>query len=138
VKLNSTEAETLFSLTREGAEPFSLETFCRTWASTYGIDVICVTLGPDGCLIYDRGAVHRVAGYRVTVRDTVGSGDAFAAAFLHGYQQGWEIAETARFANALGAVVASLPGATPAWTLSDILALRGRTHGERLRPGGID
>jgi len=124
VKLNSTEAETLFPLTGGGSGPFSLEKFCQRWASTYAIDVICVTLGPEGCMIYDRGAVYRVAGHRVTVRDTVGSGDAFAAAFLHGYQRGWGIVDTARFANALGALVASLPGATPAWTIQDVLAIR--------------
>jgi fructokinase len=123
IKLNEAEAETLFSLTRQGSESFSLEEFCRLWATTYSIDVICVTLGPEGCMIYDRGAIHRILGFRVTVRDTVGSGDAFAAAFLHGYHRGWTIPETARFANALGALVASLPGATPPWTIAEVLAI---------------
>jgi fructokinase len=104
---------------------FSLEEFCRIWASAYGIDVICITLGPAGCMIYDRGAIYRVGGYEVTVRDTVGSGDAFAAAFLHGYDHGWPIRQTAHFANALGALVASRAGATPDWTIAEVLAMTG-------------
>jgi fructokinase len=123
LKLNDFEAETLFHLTRTGDAPYSLEEFCRAWARAYAIDVVCVTLGPAGCLIYDRGAFHRVPGCTVSVADTVGAGDAFAAAFLHGFHRGWPILRTARFANALGALVASRPGATPEWTVDEILAL---------------
>ncbi len=125
VKLNEGEARTLFSLTTNKPKEFSLEEFCSLWASTYHIDVICVTLGPAGCMIYDSGAIYRVAGYEVTVRDTVGSGDAFAAAFLHGYHRGWPIRQTAHFANALGALVASRAGATPDWSLAEVLAMTG-------------
>jgi fructokinase len=123
LKLNEVEAQTLFDLTQTTQETFSLEAFCRRWASTYGIDVICVTLGAAGCLVYDRGSVTRAAGYSVTVCDTVGSGDAFAAGFLHGYGLGWPMERTAAFANALGAVVASRAGATPHWTTDEVLAL---------------
>ena len=53
IKLNEVEAETLFSLTSSKEETFSLETFCDRWASAYRVDVICVTLGPAGCMVYD-------------------------------------------------------------------------------------
>ena len=120
LKLNETEAKTLFDLTRTGDAAFSLEEFCRMWALTYGVDVICVTLGPVGCMVYDRGAIYKVPGYEVAVCDTVGSGDAFAAAFLHGYDRGWPMLQTARFANALGALVASRARATPDWTINEV------------------
>jgi fructokinase len=129
VKLNESEAETLFERTNESGAEFTLEEFCRTWSETYGIDVMCVTLGPAGCLVYDArtlndaGVMTRVPGYAVTVCDTVGSGDAFAAAFLHGYHHGWPMQKTAAFANALGALVASRAGATPPWTVTEVLAL---------------
>jgi fructokinase len=125
VKLNEGEAQTLFALTRAGDIEFSLEAFCQMWASTYDVEVICVTLGPAGCMIYDKGYIYRVAGYAVAVCDTVGSGDAFAAAFLHGYDRGWPISQTADFANALGALVASRAGATPDWTINEVLAMTG-------------
>jgi fructokinase len=127
VKLNELEAETLFDLTRDITRAphavFSLEGFCESWAAAHGIDVICVTLGPAGCMVYDRGQVTRAPGHSVTVCDTVGAGDAFAAGFLHGYARGWPMARTAAFANALGAVVASRAGATPHWTMDEVLAL---------------
>jgi fructokinase len=123
LKLNESEAKTLFDLTRTGQASFSMEEFCAGWASEYGVDVICVTLGPAGCLVYDHGQVTRTPGYSVTVHDTVGSGDAFAAGFLHGYALGWPIARIAAFANALGAVVASRPGATPHWTVDEVFAM---------------
>jgi fructokinase len=127
LKLNEEEARTLFALTAKSDAEFSLDSFCETWSSAYEIDLVCVTLGPDGCLIYASGTVHRVPGFKVSVADTVGSGDAFAAAFLHGYSMGWPIVETARFANALGALVASRPGATPEWNPAEVLTIFGET-----------
>jgi fructokinase len=120
LKLNEHEAETLFNLTHLAGTPFSLEDFCRDWARAYAIQVICVTLGPAGCLIFDPDGFHRIPGLIVEVVDTVGSGDAFAAAFLHGYNLGWPVERAARFANALGALVASRAGATPNWTLGEL------------------
>src|SRR5437773_8626179 len=38
-------------------------------------------------------------GYRIQVADTVGAGDAFAAAFLHGIGAGWPLKEIGDFAN---------------------------------------
>jgi len=55
----------------------------------------------------------------VKVADTVGAGDAFSAAFVHGIGQGWDAAVTGRFANAVGALVASRPGATPEWHMDE-------------------
>lgn len=123
VKLNESEARTLYGLTQTNHAGFSTEDFCKSWASTYDIDLVCVTLGAAGCMIYERGAIYKVSGYFAIVRDTVGAGDAFAAAFLHGYEQGWSTEYAARFANALGAIVAGRAGATPEWTIDEVLAM---------------
>lgn len=122
IKLNDSEAETLFQLARS-RQKFSLENFCNHWSSAYGPSVICVTLGSRGCAIWANGAFKTFSGFRVEVADTVGAGDAFAAAFLHGYQLGWPLERTASFANALGALVATHAGATPAWAPEDCLEL---------------
>lgn len=129
LKINDIEARILFDLTASPGATFSLEEFCRMWSSAYGVGVICITLGPAGCMVYDRGAVGGTRGYPVAVCDTVGAGDAFAAAFLHGYHHGWPMSRTAQFANALGALVASRAGATPDWTSSEILAITGSSRG---------
>ncbi|HEY0565427.1 MAG TPA: PfkB family carbohydrate kinase, partial [Terriglobales bacterium] len=54
---------------------------------------------------------------------TVGSGDAFAAALLHGLDQEWEPERIGRFANAAGALVASRSGANPDWTVEECEAM---------------
>jgi fructokinase len=123
LKLNESEAETLYAVTQANDKDFTLEKFCRLWSATYNIPVVCVTLGAAGCCLYDRGAIHLIPGFSVKVCDTVGSGDAFAAAFLHGYHRGWPIVDIARFANALGALVASRAGATPDWSIQECLEL---------------
>lgn len=118
IKLNETEAETLFELSN-GATPFSMDVFCRFWSSTYGGEVICITQGDKGCSVWRQGCLTSFPGYPVSVVDTVGAGDAFAAAFLHGHESDRSLERTARFANALGALVASRAGAMPNWTIEE-------------------
>ena len=122
VKLNEEEAEKLFALTCPDVA-FTLEGFCRAWSFIHDVQTICITLGSEGCAIFNENELHRFEGYAVKVVDTVGAGDAFAAAFLHGYGLHWPLERIASFANALGALVASRAGATPAWTVDECLRL---------------
>lgn len=128
LKLNQSEAELLFPSMQPLAE-FDLETFCRCWAEKYELHVICVTLGDQGCAVFASGRFDVFPGFPVTVADTVGAGDAFAAAFLHGLESGWPLDRTASFANGLGALVASRKGAIPDWQLAELVAL---TAGESI------
>ena len=125
VKLNESEARTLGTSAGLSDKSFTLEAFCQRWSQRFDLDAICVTLGPGGCLVYQAGRAHTVPGFPVAVQDTVGAGDAFAAAFLHGLHRCWPVPETARFANALGSIVASRSGATPHWSLDECLTLAG-------------
>jgi len=122
LKLNESEAETLFQLTC-CSEEFSLERFCRHWSSAYGSKTICVTLGSKGCAIYSNSTIKLFEGFKVEVVDTVGAGDTFAAAFLHGLHQDWSMERIALFANALGSLVASRAGATPQWTIDEVFQM---------------
>ena len=119
IKMNEVEAEELWHLTHDAEQLFSLEAFCRFWASTHGCELICVTLGGKGCAVWQNNALEFFPGFQIQVVDTVGAGDAFAAGFLHGLNQEWPIAKTALFANRLGATVASRSGATPEWTVDE-------------------
>ena len=121
VKLNEAEAASLGALV--GAPGAPIERFCRAGSDRFGWEAVAVTRGAEGCAILLGGVYVEAPGYAVSVADTVGSGDAFAAAFLHGLDQGWSAAAIADFANRLGAVVASRPGAIPPWTLADCRAL---------------
>jgi fructokinase len=77
---------------------------------------LAVTRGGQGSIVRIGADRAECPGYTVTVVDTVGAGDAFAAAFLHGLGLGWSAAKIGDFANRLGALVASRAGAVPEWS----------------------
>lgn len=125
VKLSDSEAEFLdASVASEGLEA-SLEHFCERWSDQYSCKTICVTLGERGCAIYRDRRLTEVPGRKVQVADTVGAGDAFAAAFLHGTELGWSAQRCGVFANAVAALVASRPGATPEWNVNEVQSMLG-------------
>lgn len=80
----------------------------------------CVTRGERGCLVMIGDDSAECDGYRVPVEDTVGAGDAFSAAFLHGIAEGWPAAKIGDFANRVAALVVSRPGAIPEWSADEI------------------
>jgi len=118
VKLNDGEVTALGELL--GLPVASLETFCLANAERFGWQAVCVTRGADGCSLLLDDEYIEAPGLTVDVADTVGAGDAFSAAFLHGLGAGWPPAEIAAFANRVGAFVAGRPGAIPAWTPADL------------------
>jgi fructokinase len=124
VKLNHEEVEAIAHML--GSRHGSLEEFCRNYAALYKWDGVCITRGSLGCAVLMGGKYIEASGYPVQVVDTVGAGDAFAAAFLHGLGNGWSTLETADFANRVGALVASRRGAIPDWTISEVHALDTR------------
>lgn len=67
---------------------------------------LIVTLGAEGCDVWDGGAAKvRVAGLpAATVVDPTGCGDAFRAALLHGLEQGWPLQRCAELGNRMGAL----------------------------------
>ena len=97
--------------------PVELEAFCRRAHGRFGWRAVCITLGERGCAVFDGEQFVRAEGERIQVVDTVGAGDAFAAAFVHGLNRGWPAGEIARFANRVGALVASRAGAIPDWSI---------------------
>jgi len=124
VKLNQEEVEAIALML--GSRHGSLEEFCRNYAALYKWAGVCVTRGSLGCTVLLGGQYIEAPGYPVQVVDTVGAGDAFAAAFLHGLGSGWPPAEIADFANRVGALVASRRGAIPDWTMAEVNALETR------------
>ena len=123
-KLSDSEAESLDASVDASEGPgHSIETFCRRWADRYGSEIVCVTFGERGCAILKGGKFSQAPGYHVIVTDTVGAGDAFSAAFVHGLSQGWESERIAHCANAVGALVASRSGAIPEWSIAEAHAM---------------
>lgn len=103
--------------------PLNIEAFCREGSTRYGWRAVGVTLGARGCAVLAHEHYVEAAVHPVDVVDTVGAGDAFAAAFMHGLSLNWPAPEIAPFANRVGALVASRHGAIPDWTLEEAVKL---------------
>jgi fructokinase len=80
---------------------------------TTGAKLVCVTRGACGSLLASPSGFHQHLGLHITVVDTVGAGDAFAAALVHHYLRGAALPAMNEAANTMGAWVASCSGATP-------------------------
>jgi len=106
-----------------GLKGESLEQFCRNCLRAFQLHAVCITLGPTGCALLIDNEYLEAPGFSVKVADTIGAGDAFSAALIHGIGAGWTAARTAEFANRIGAVVTSRPGGTPKWTMAEAMAL---------------
>ena len=66
---------------------------------------LVVTLGGDGCDIWEAGVRTRVPRVQAaSVVDPTGCGDAWRGALLHGLEQGWPLARCAALGNRLGAL----------------------------------
>lgn len=84
------------------------------------IDEILITKGARGAAYYAAGTEFRSPVYPVKLKDTVGSGDAFLAAFLAGKLQGASVKQSLTQAAALGAFVASSTGACPDYSIQEL------------------
>lgn len=77
----------------------------------FGPRVVVTKAGSTGCYVSaDRTVIHH-PGFQVDVIDTVGAGDAFAAAFIAGSLRGGSWRECAALANAMGAATVATRGA---------------------------
>jgi fructokinase len=110
VKLNHEELPTIISLFE--LEARGEEASARQLLS-HEVKLVCVTRGSGGSLLVSANERSEHPGFRVKVADTVGAGDAFTAALVHGYLRGTPLAQINETANRIGAWVASQSGATP-------------------------
>ncbi|MCB0636796.1 MAG: carbohydrate kinase [Lewinella sp.] len=120
VKMNEEELDLISSWTAEGLT--TIEGKMDHLLATYRIKTVLVTLGAEGAICLEKGQFFRHPGYPVEVVDTVGSGDAFLAAFLAAYYQHKGVPAALDLACATGAYVASQAGANPDYQFSDIEA----------------
>lgn len=81
-------------------------------AKSYKPAKIVMTIGGDGCIVYDSasGMQNAYQGYKVKAVDTVGAGDGFMAAFTAALTWGYDEAAACDFANKYGALVVQLYG----------------------------
>jgi len=84
------------------------------------IEEVILTRGRDGATYYNRNDRVSIKGMPVKVKDTVGSGDSFLAAFIHGKLSGKSDQQTLEEATCLSAFMATQNGGCPPYTFTDI------------------
>ena len=89
---------------------------CATIADATNVSRICVTLAEEGAALWDSGNLVTAPAPKVSVKDTVGAGDAFMAGLMVGLTRGTDAHRVLENACRLGAFVASHYGATPLLT----------------------
>jgi fructokinase len=116
LKLNSDELKIVsrqFSL--QGTESEILNALLQK----YSLRLVALTLGSEGGRILSREQESYHPGYMVSVVDTVGAGDAFAAALIQGILADMDLDKVNGFANKVASFVCTKKGA---WVdISDLI-----------------
>lgn len=111
LKLNESEVDAIGRMLeiRHGSIP----DFCKAVIDEYGLRFCLVTLGDKGAFgLSCDGQRTYAPGYKVVLADSLGSGDAFSAGFVHRILRGASLEQAVAFGNVLGAIVATQTGAT--------------------------
>jgi fructokinase len=127
LKANDEELLTIQELL--GLKNRHLQDLAKEAIETFKLDIVLCTLGPNGafCLTKDDEFFYD-PGYQIILGDTVGSGDAFSAGFVHYYMNGHSLEEALQFGNAAGAIVATTTGATAPIAKEEILNFMSAPH----------
>lgn len=78
----------------------------------HGVKVVALKMGEKGSYIRTADTEITIPRFTVNAVDALGAGDSFAAGFLAGVLNGWDLEKTGRFANAVGACCVMELGAT--------------------------
>lgn len=111
VKLNAEELRAAASmLDLRGDDE---RTLAEDLLAKFKLNLVAVTRGERGSLLVSPDGASEHAGFRVEVADTIGSGDAFAAALAHCRLRGASLEVSNEIANRVGSWVATCAGAQP-------------------------
>lgn len=120
--LKTNDDELLITKELLGLKHESLKDLAQETIEKYNLDILLCTLGSNGAFcLTNEDIFHYDPGYQISLGDTVGSGDAFSAGFVHYYMNGFPIEEALQFGNAAGAVIATTTGATAPISKQEIL-----------------
>lgn len=76
-----------------------------------GPEVVITKLGAEGAVAATEDMIEKVSGYEVErVVDPIGAGDGFAAGFIVGQLKGYDLIESTKLANAVGAFAVTVTG----------------------------
>ncbi len=113
LKLNDDEVATISKLVFNSIA-LDLSRFWKLIKERFSaVEILIVTLGKNGCSIFSDNTELHISTEPCEVKDTIGAGDAFSAAFLHSYLKCNDLQISGQKANKLGAFVAANEGAIP-------------------------
>jgi len=92
----------------------------------FEIPEIIVTKGEFGAAYYKNDQIYQSWGSEVKVRDTIGSGDAFLAAFIANHYLKNDPLSIIKNAVAMGAFIATKKGGCPDYFLSEFLTFKNQ------------
>lgn len=120
VKLNDDELFWIANMTAS-TEQNRLRNAADMLSARHDVATVIITRGASGACLLHEGAWLEAASDPVEVVDTIGAGDAFLAGFLSRWLTGQHPEAALRFANRVGGLVASRPGAIPHYAPEDTL-----------------
>lgn len=121
VKMNEEELELIGGWFFEVA-PFPI--LAQKVKAHFYIDILIVTQGSKGAFVLNKkDEITTVAAKKITVVDTIGSGDSFLAGFLYQHLNGEPMIVCLDFAARTGALVATMKGGTPKITEDMVVSL---------------
>lgn len=127
--LKTNDNELLITKELLGLKNGNLKKLAQEVIEKYNLKIILCTLGANGAFcITDKNEFFYDPGHEIELVDTIGSGDAFSAGFVHYYMNGHPINEALRFGNAAGAMVATTTGATTPIGKNEIISFMLQTH----------
>ena len=118
IKLNDEE---LVEISKKLDSPYnSFEQNIKFISEITHTQQICVTKGPFGAVLYNKGKFYYNSGYFVDVVDTVGAGDSFLATLIIRLLKGKSPQKSLNYACAIGALVAASEGANPSISIAQL------------------
>jgi len=122
VKMNEEELDLIGSWFFGNIPTYSLAQKIKTH---FSLDILIVTQGSKGAFVIDlKDDIKSIKAKKVTVVDTIGSGDSFLAGFLYKYLSFEPIFACLDFAAKTGALVATKRGGTPQITEDMIVSMK--------------
>ncbi len=111
LKLNSDELRIVRNLLLiNKADEFQL---AKILSEYFEIDLVCITQGEEGAMLYKDGIMNHYKGVVENVVDTVGAGDAYAAMLCLGYLNRWGLEKTNKLASEFAGKIIMVNGALP-------------------------
>jgi len=125
IKLNDEE---LYLLMQEKQSSKTEKDLILSLATATNTEIICVTRGDRGALLFANGNFFEHPGFKVSVVDTIGAGDSFLATFIHLLGSKTDFQTIITKSCTVGALVARNKGANPKINATEIDELIAQYH----------